>query len=107
MGRILYRKIEKGKLLKLTPENQKKSKRGILIGDIFIDLTSEINKIKKEQLEEIKSNLKKELIGVSEKVIDSSTNQVTHIIISLKDIQKLNFKRRERCQKTKKKKKTI
>jgi hypothetical protein len=92
MKKVIYRKIEQAKIKKFKPDVEKKARLGILIGDIFYDLTKEVSRIKKEERDNFNKNLLKAVLKKSEKIIDKPTKKTTHIIISLGDLEKLNLR---------------
>jgi len=92
MKKVIYKKIKPEKIKKFKPDKEKKFRFGILIGDIFYDLTKEISRIKKEERKLFNKNLIKAILKKSEKIIDKPTKKITHIIISLGDLEKLNLR---------------
>ena len=92
MTEVIYQKIIEAKVKRFKSEKEKKKRFGILINGIFYDLTKELNRIKKEERIIFNKNLNKALMKKAEKIIDKPTNQVTHIIISIGDLEKLNLK---------------
>lgn len=92
MKQVTYRKIQPAKIKKFKPDKEKKARQGILIGDVFYDLSKEVSRIKKEERDSFNKNLTKAILKKSEKIIDKPTKKVTHIIISLGDLEKLNLR---------------
>lgn len=93
MVKINYREIRKVKVQKFKSDTEKKIRWGLLIGGIFYDISGFLRSVKKEEKLNFIKNVKKELLRKSEKIIDKPTKQVTHLIISILDLEKLNFRR--------------
>jgi hypothetical protein len=88
---VQFERIIPCQLRKLTIKEKAMPKLGIFIGKDFYDFTKEIKNIKKEEQKRIKNIIKKELLKRSVKIEDKSDKEVTHLIVSVKDIENLNF----------------
>lgn len=93
MVRIKYKLIKKIKAKKFKLDSEKKFRWGIIIDGIFYDLSGFLRDLRKEERTNFIKNVKTELLKKSEKIIDKPTNKVTHLIISIGDLEKLNFRR--------------
>ena len=92
MKKVIFREIKPAKIKKFKPEKEKKARLGILIGDVFYDLTKEVSRIKGDERKIFNKNIIKAILKKSEKIIDKPTRKITHIIISLGDLEKLNLR---------------
>lgn len=93
MVKINYKEIKKVKVQKFKSDLEKKIRWGLLINGIFYDISNFLREVRKEEKTNFIKNLKKELMKRSEKIIDKPTKKTTHLIISLGDLEKLNFRR--------------
>lgn len=93
MKSIIYKKIVEVQIKKFKAAREKKKRFGILINEVFFDFTKEISRIKREERELLCKNLKDLLMKKAEKIIDKPTNKITHIIISIGDLEKLNLRK--------------
>lgn len=90
MKDIIYSSIKPTKIKTLKTKDGKK-KLGILHAGIFFDLTKEVKRIRKEEAEKIKGKVKEQILKKGETITHTTTNEVTHIILSLRDLDKLNL----------------
>jgi len=90
MKDILYSQIKKEKIKTLKTRDKKK-RLGILHTGTFFDLTKEVQRIKQEEAAKFEEKARKEIMKRGEKLTHNTTNEVTHIILSLRDIEKINL----------------
>ncbi|HEB47330.1 MAG TPA: hypothetical protein ENI22_02570 [Candidatus Pacearchaeota archaeon] len=102
MGKIFVNRIIIAKLRKFQKDNSKKWRRGVLFSGTFYDLTDELKREKKQELEFMRKNIKKKLEKISERIKDFS-GKTTHFIISLRDMEKINLKNEHGKRKRRKK----
>lgn len=93
MVKINYREIRKVKVQKFKSDAEKKVRWGLLIDGIFYDISSFLRSVRREEKTNFIKTIKKELLKKSEKIIDKPTKKITHLIISIGELEKLNFRK--------------